>query len=130
MRNRFMLSIVALFAVALASGCEPGAADDDGGGPRADSGATQPGDDAGRSPEEDSGTGSTADAGDVVEPPTDAGGHAEPDAGRDGGPTEPADRGLRVVGNRILKDGVPIQIRGVNRSGTEFACVQRGEIFD
>lgn len=53
----------------------------------------------------------------------------ERDAGpRDGGP--PADRGLRIVGNQLFKDGVPIQIRGVNRSGTEFACVQRGEIFD
>jgi endoglucanase len=43
----------------------------------------------------------------------------------------PAARGLHVVGNRILdKSGRPIVLQGVNRSGTEYACVQGWGIFD
>jgi endoglucanase len=40
-----------------------------------------------------------------------------------GGP--PAISGLHVSGNQIVNgSGQPIQIRGVNRSGTEYACIQ------
>jgi endoglucanase len=38
---------------------------------------------------------------------------------------------LRVSGNRLVDaNGVPVQLRGVNRSGTEYACVQGWGIFD
>jgi endoglucanase len=38
--------------------------------------------------------------------------------------------GLTVSGHQILLDGQPFQIRGVNRSGTEYACIQGWGIFD
>jgi len=39
--------------------------------------------------------------------------------------------GIRVLGNRLVDgNGAPIQLRGVNRSGTEYACVQGLGIFD
>ena len=39
--------------------------------------------------------------------------------------------GLHVVGNRILdKSGRSVQFHGVNRSGTEYACIQGWGIFD
>ena len=39
--------------------------------------------------------------------------------------------GLHVSGNRILDhDGRPVLFQGVNRSGTEYACVQGTGIFD
>ncbi len=127
MSHRFLTSIAVLWAVAFAFACVP-EPDGDDGGSLADSGTTEQPSDAGGS-EEDAGpvvlSDAGRDAGSVVAPPIDSGTEpAEPDAG------PPPDRGVRVEGNRILKDGVPIQIRGVNRSGTEFACVQRGEIFD
>jgi endoglucanase len=37
---------------------------------------------------------------------------------------------LSVAGNQLLAGGQPIQLRGVNRSGTEYACVQGWGIFD
>jgi hypothetical protein len=40
-------------------------------------------------------------------------------------------RGLHVSGNRLLDGkGRPVQLRGVNRSGTEYACIQGWGIFD
>lgn len=128
MQNRYTLAIVAAWTVTITGACSTapgGKAQDDGGPALADAGIERP-TDAGAPSIDDAGT----DAGSAVEQPPDAGPVAEePDAGPpDGGP--PPDRGLRVVGNRILKDGVPFQIRGVNRSGTEYACVQRGGLFD
>ena len=39
--------------------------------------------------------------------------------------------GIRVLGSRLVDgNGAPIQLRGVNRSGTEYACVQGLGIFD
>src|SRR5262245_43862403 len=38
--------------------------------------------------------------------------------------------GVTISGNQILKDGKPIQLRGVNRSGTEYACIQNAGFFD
>lgn len=39
--------------------------------------------------------------------------------------------GLRVVGNQIVNGaGQPVRLRGVNRSGTEYACIQGWGIFD
>jgi hypothetical protein len=44
-------------------------------------------------------------------------------------PLSPA--GIRVSGNRLVAgSGARIQLRGVNRSGTEYACVQGFGIFD
>jgi endoglucanase len=37
---------------------------------------------------------------------------------------------LSVTGNRLLAGDRPLQVRGVNRSGTEYACVQNWGIFD
>src|SRR5213596_1116487 len=40
-------------------------------------------------------------------------------------------RGLRVRGNRLLdRAGEVVHLHGVNRSGTEYACVQGWGIFD
>ena len=40
-------------------------------------------------------------------------------------------RGIRVSGHNLVNGlGAPIQLRGVNRSGTEYACVQGWGIFD
>ena len=40
-------------------------------------------------------------------------------------------RGLQVVGNRLLDGaGQPVALQGVNRSGTEYACIQGWGIFD
>ncbi len=45
-------------------------------------------------------------------------------------PAKP-DRGLQVSGNRILNNsGRQVLFQGVNRSGTEYACVQGWGIFD
>lgn len=42
-----------------------------------------------------------------------------------------AARGLRVSGNRLLdRNGRVVRFHGVNRSGTEYACVQGWGIFD
>lgn len=39
--------------------------------------------------------------------------------------------GIRVSGNRLVNgNGASIQLRGVNRSGTEYACVKGFGIFD
>jgi endoglucanase len=39
--------------------------------------------------------------------------------------------GIRVSGNQLVDgDGNPIHLQGVNRSGTEYACVQGWGIFD
>lgn len=39
--------------------------------------------------------------------------------------------GIRVAGNRLVDgDGNTVQLHGVNRSGTEYACVQGWGIFD
>jgi hypothetical protein len=46
-------------------------------------------------------------------------------------PVGPPLLGLHAVGNRIqTADGAAVQLRGVNRSGTEYKCVQNGGIFD
>ena len=48
-------------------------------------------------------------------------------------PTPPAPGGLalRVSGNRIVNAaGQPVQLHGVNYSGTEYACIQGWGIFD
>lgn len=40
-------------------------------------------------------------------------------------------QGLHVNGTRILnKDGKEVRLRGVNRPGTEYSCVEYGKIFD
>jgi hypothetical protein len=45
--------------------------------------------------------------------------------------TTAAPRGLHVVGNRLLDgSGRRLMLRGVNRSGTEYACIQGFGIFD
>ena len=38
--------------------------------------------------------------------------------------------GLSVRGNQLLAGGVPITLHGVNRSGTEYACIQGWGIED
>ncbi len=48
-----------------------------------------------------------------------------------GAPQDDYPRGLHAVGN-VLQDanGTPVTLRGVNRSGTEYACVDGNGIFD
>jgi hypothetical protein len=38
--------------------------------------------------------------------------------------------GLHVSGNRVVDGGVPVHLHGVNRAGTEYACIQGVGIFD
>jgi endoglucanase len=38
--------------------------------------------------------------------------------------------GITVSANNLLKDGQPFTMHGVNRSGTEFACIQGNGFFD
>jgi hypothetical protein len=46
-------------------------------------------------------------------------------------PAEAAVGGLHVAGNQLLDGaGRPVVLRGVNRSGTEYACIQGWGIFD
>ncbi|MBN1608225.1 MAG: cellulase family glycosylhydrolase [Polyangiaceae bacterium] len=46
-------------------------------------------------------------------------------------PVGPPMTALRVVGNRLQNaDGLDVVLHGVNRSGTEYKCVQSGGIFD
>ncbi len=67
----------------------------------------------------------TADARTADGSTTDATGPSS-DAGAPAGIT-----GLHVSGHQIVNgDGTPITLRGVNRSGTEYACVQGWGIFD
>lgn len=48
-----------------------------------------------------------------------------------GTPVSSAPRGLRVAGNRLVdRNGRVVRFHGVNRSGTEYACVQGWGIFD
>ena len=42
----------------------------------------------------------------------------------------PALPGLKVSGRNLLAGGKPVVLRGVNRSGTEYACIQGFGIFD
>jgi hypothetical protein len=37
---------------------------------------------------------------------------------------------FQASGNKILYNGNPVTFRGVDRSGSEFACVQNNGIFD
>ncbi|MDP9002990.1 MAG: glycoside hydrolase family 5 protein [Myxococcota bacterium] len=61
---------------------------------------------------------------------------AIPDAAADVGlpdvaPVGPEMTGLHVVANRIVNGGgQPVVLHGVNRSGTEYRCVQGGGIFE
>jgi endoglucanase len=134
LRTRFTTSFIAC-AITLA-GCvsEPDSSSelDAGSSSTTDAGHTGHLHDAGAPAETDAGTvtpGSDAGTGsvdlDAGAPSLDAGTASEPDAG-----PPPAPRGVRVVGNRLEKDGVTLQIRGVNRSGSEYSCVQRGGLFD
>jgi hypothetical protein len=46
-------------------------------------------------------------------------------------PTQAAGLSVAVSGNHLVDGGgQPLRLRGVNRSGTEYACVQWGGIFD
>jgi hypothetical protein len=52
-------------------------------------------------------------------------------AGDELGPATDFPHGFRVSGNRIVDaGGTDIVLRGVNRSGTEYACIQGSGIFD
>lgn len=146
MNRSIFFSILAAWALAGASACgsspgdagqEPPPSDgtSDGGVlPVADAGdGEEPADAGGPVDAPDSGASPAPDAGAPVGAP-DSGPPAPPDAGPpDAGPPDagpPPPRGVTVAGNQLLKDGVPFQIRGVNRSGTEYACVQSGGLFD
>jgi hypothetical protein len=46
-------------------------------------------------------------------------------------PVGPPMTGLRVVGNRVQNaDGLDVVLHGVNRSGTEYMCIQSRGVFD
>src|SRR4051794_2252016 len=56
-----------------------------------------------------------------------------PTSARPAGATAPAatKKGLHVSGNRLLDGrGRVVRFRGVNRAGTEYACIQGWGIFD
>jgi hypothetical protein len=55
----------------------------------------------------------------------------ESPSGTTGGPPPTAGRALHVDGNRLVDSaGQPVRLRGVDRSGTEYACAQGWGIFD
>ncbi len=88
----------------------------------------------------DAGSGSTPDAGDEVDEVDegDGDGGATVDATTPPGPfanigvVGPSMTGLRVSGHQILNaQGQNVVLHGVNRSGTEYKCVQHGgAVFD
>lgn len=41
-----------------------------------------------------------------------------------------ASSGLRVLGNQLVDSGVPVVLHGVNRSGTEYPCIQGWGVAD
>jgi endoglucanase len=52
-------------------------------------------------------------------------------AGTSSGASSTTLNGIRVSGHQLVNGhGTPIQLRGVNRAGTEYACVQGWGIFD
>ncbi len=130
MRIRFTPTFLTAWTATIALACgSPSLGDTQDDGSTADAGRIDS-EDAGVVPDEDAGpVEHRADAG-AADDHADAGGsHDSPDAGPpDTGST--STRGVRVVGNRLEKDGAPLQIRGVNRSGTEYACVQGGVVFE
>jgi endoglucanase len=55
----------------------------------------------------------------------------ESPSGTAGGLPPTAGKGLHVEGNRLVdSSGMPVRLRGVDRSGTEYACAQGWGIFD
>ena len=76
----------------------------------------------------------TLTSGDAGTPGSDASGVPSIDDGGGGlpdvGPVGPPMTGLHVVGNQIQNaQGQPVILHGVNRSGTEFQCVNASAIF-
>jgi endoglucanase len=51
-------------------------------------------------------------------------------SGQDSATSSPAHRGLWVRGNQLMAGQASIQLAGVNRSGTEYSCIQGKGIFD
>ncbi len=45
-------------------------------------------------------------------------------------PTSSPSSGLRVSGNRLVDNGTVVRLLGVNRSGTQYSCIQNAGIFD
>ncbi len=113
MRNRFTILILAVGAVTGACACDSRTLAPDAGTPMPV--------DAGIDRQEDGGAPLAIDAGQANDG-SDAG-------ARDSG-SQSVVSGVTVMGNQLLKDGIPLQIRGVNRSGTEFACVETGALFN
>jgi hypothetical protein len=62
----------------------------------------------------------------VVPPVPEARAVGSPGLGLLDGPPPP----LSVQGNRLLAGGQPIQLRGVNKSGSEYACIHGWGVFD
>jgi len=55
----------------------------------------------------------------------------ESPSGTSGGPPPVTARALQVKGNRLVDSaGQPVRLRGVDRSGTEYACAQGWGLFD
>lgn len=129
MPNHIRTSLLAAWAIVACGACQSDPIVADGEPSNVDASA-----DASADP----GTGPVSpatDAGIAEEAPDGGSSPGEPSPPPDPDETPPVDepdptRGVRVVGNQLVKDGVPFQIRGVNRSGTEYSCVQRGELFD
>jgi hypothetical protein len=91
-----------------------------------DAGPSPPGDDSGISPGPDSGNPSDA----ASSPDSPA---IHPDAGSDASHPDGshAPSGLHVSGNQILDgSGNVVRLLGVNRSGTEYSCIQGNGFFD
>ncbi len=119
---------VAIFCAACGSGASsPGSAD---GAATEDTGTPDAGKDLDSGPRADgAGDSSTpADTGSRSDSsvPADSG---SPETGSpEAGPSSP---GLHVAGNQLLNEnGTPVRLLGVNRSGTEYMCIQGNGIFD
>jgi len=100
-------------------------------------GAGSPGGDdggsSGSSGSSSGGSGSSSGSGSGSSSGGSGGSSGSSSGGADGGGTDggPNTAGLHVVGNQLVDGtGKAVKLHGVNRSGTEYACVQMNGIFD
>lgn len=75
----------------------------------------------------EAGTAGTAGSGGAAGTGGSGGSGGQPSDG--GGDTGPPVSGLHVVGNKLMDNGKTVRLLGVDRSGTEYGCVQQGMVF-
>ena len=79
---------------------------------------------------DDGGTSSEAGSSDDGGSGPGEGGSPGHDSGASEAATDGGAAGLHVEGNKLVDDGKPVRLLGVDRSGTEYACIQGNGFFD